>query len=124
MLRQSHHGLSLFLLLAMFLQALLPLGYMPSFDENGKRTIVICSGAVTKTVTIDVTPSSEDTEENEHDNDICPFSPVNTVSNGFDHPPFIYMVDASDIDTIYTNDVNLPDFISALYASRAPPALS
>jgi hypothetical protein len=68
------------ILLAITVQGLIPLGFMPSINNNdGKVEIVICTGKGPATVLVDahMVPGAADEQGDSHDDaSACPFAPV------------------------------------------------
>lgn len=122
MKRQSYPLLSVFVLLALLLQGMIPVGFMPSFGNDGQITMVICSGDTIKTITIDTT-DAEGHAQNDEGNDHCPYAPVNTASHvDGNFIPFVLVIAGHHL-LQNLNDIAF-DVDTRLHAPRAPPVLS
>lgn len=101
--------------LGFFLQALIPVGFMPSFADDG-IIIEICSGDTATYVLVD-----GDKDSNEHiAADICPYAAIGGCAlHGYKNPNFLSLAYAPSYDgsvqSGYSN-THLDD-----YQTRGPP---
>lgn len=107
--------------LAVFLRAMIPVGYMPGDRDDGTFTMVICSGFGTQTITVDAQGQPVNDTDHPQSGEHCPFAPV--LSGDIPHP-----VTWAGITTPYSNFVDVwSDHIRDRHAvarasSRAPPS--
>lgn len=123
MIRQSCQILSVFVLLALLLQALIPVGYMPSFGNDGKITMVICAGSTVKTVTIDTNNENGHTQDDDAGK-TCPYAPVNTAANDLGSSVVLAAIDIAANNVLFADDTMRTDIRLVRQSPRAPPVLS
>jgi hypothetical protein len=114
-------------ILCLFLmQALIPSGYMPSFDKDGKIAIVICSLEGDETIYVDADQVPFSGEKNhppsDHSQSTCPYAVLTTSSILESSAQTVS--EASTLSDIYYQfqAVSLwSDLSYTPYHSRAPP---
>ena len=125
--RHNRHLVLYLLTLAILAQAMIPLGYMPSFNKNAGSFITICSGFSTKTVYID-SPSPFPDEQNNHGNrdnhksNHCIFTGA-AIKILLDGMPFGLNIPDWDSITLLPLDIDRPSGIDrSRHHARGPPA--
>lgn len=113
----SRHKLHALIVLALFIQALIPHGFMPNLNADNAFELSICRSS-------DITNEAQDTGDNEqnHGHQKCPYAPVssdNTVSNNGKLPlPSI----SRDAHRIYALHNAKATYSAKSWQSQAPPA--
>lgn len=113
-----------FILISLAIQAIIPAGYMPSFNKNGMVEIQICTinGVETVEIEADNAPlPMEPSHEGHETNNICPYVTTASTTVSILSPNFS-AIDYSYIDHIYTQ-INFlhTQLAERPYQSRAPP---
>ena len=122
----SRHVFLAFVTCLFFIKALIPAGYMPSFDRYGKIAVVICSLEGDKTVFVDADQALFSAEENhqpvEHFQNTCPYAVLAFAKIFVPPARIVFGTSAiSDID-FQTRVASIWFDPSATpYHSRAPP---
>ncbi|WP_435641747.1 DUF2946 family protein [Micavibrio aeruginosavorus] len=106
--------------LAVFVRAMVPVGYMPGDRDDGTFTMVICSGFGTQTITVDE-HGQPITGEQQQSGEHCPFAPV--LASDVPEPVTLAAINApySVFVEIWSDHIRDRHAV-ARASSRAPPA--
>jgi hypothetical protein len=111
-------------LAAIFVRALVPIGFMPDMTTGETFKIQICHGADIKTIAVggDMTPINNDSRQTTQAAE-CAFAPMASSSNAFDTPLWLaFVLTAFFIVTLPRSRGITPRMaISAIARPRAPP---
>jgi hypothetical protein len=104
--------------IALFFQAMIPLGFMPSF-ANDTISIEICSGAANKTIQL----QGEDSDDSESSPSHCPFTTVSysIFDSDIDRHFITFSYSAINFTKFQTPDVTY--IVLSGHQTRAPPFL-
>ncbi len=131
MLTKTRKQFIAFILLAFVMQAMIPAGFMPGTDNDGKMKIVICSGNgfVTKLVDIDQLPANEDDtgQGTDHDHEsshsTCPYTFV--ISKGMHGviPMYLPLLNGTNNVASFPVITALQAISQKSYEAQGPPAI-
>ena len=120
----STYTMFIFILSALTIQALIPAGYMPSFNSDGMVEIQICTINGMQTVRMDADKAplpAEPAHDNQETHNICPYITTASAPVAVSSPD-VSVIDYIYIDHIYTQ-INFlhTQLTEPPYQSRAPP---
>lgn len=121
----SRSWLSQILLLVFALRALVPTGYMPQFsgNPNGTVSVVICSAAGARAMTMDL--GGEQTPQAVHDHQLCPYGGLADPQTPVDaKAPLLKPQYAVAFVTAAHSTVLPPTRAGPAVGARAPPSTS
>jgi len=113
------------LLIALFVQAFIPVGYMPKTNTDGSFTLEICTSQGIELVTMNT--GASDSQKDHSNNSAsphneCPYAPLNAALNVVDdHIQSPALIAQNQIP--FHNQIQTQPRLQN-YASRAPPLLS
>lgn len=122
---QRHRALNILVLLAFLLQAFVPAGFMPSFGDDGKVKISICTAQGFQTIFVDGAQSPEPADEGEqHDSmSLCPYAFTASKSAVYEDIAAYHSAVLSKAQFHDVSDINPQTAILHPWSSRAPPAV-
>lgn len=114
----------LLMLVGFALNAFVPKGFMPSFDEDGKVAIQICSGIDGSVKTIYVGGDQGPSDDTHMSKDQCPYAVA--LNKSFDTPVYESVIEApqSLFQHAFINEHIARAILTGASHSRAPPTLS
>lgn len=123
--QQSYKFLMVVTLLIFGLKALIPAGFMPEFDADGKATLVVCTAQGTKLVEVDadILPPSDTHSNMQMDHDTCPYAPLLAEATNLNIPALSAVAIAANNQYVYYNTVSRDLAATYNWKSRAPPTL-
>ena len=132
-----------FIMVAMLINALVPIGYMPSYDEDGNAAIVMCSGHGPATHVSDMAPmagsmsmpasdmahDSSETDHSEnnstpHPDAPCQFKPVVSYGLGDITPALLPVFVAHNTAALSLKDFSHYTIAVKPWTAQAPPSFS